>query len=233
MTRDDPFAPYRPLIEAAIERELDALPFSYAELLREEIGRAGVDGGPDGLLAAPALCLLAVDASGGRVEAAAPAAAGLALLEATTQLFKGLANGEYGAGLTGAWGFPRALNAGDAMFALAQSSLSRLTESEPDEARALTAAGLFDLACRRLSQALYVALDGRRPPAADPQAPLLALALALGALLGGAESTTAGLLAAAADRLALREGLEATPMSIGAKARLVEALDYLAEVAAP
>jgi len=230
MTRDDPFSPYRPLIEAAIGRELDALSFSYAELLREEIGVAGVAGGPDGLLAAPALCLLTVDASGGRMEAAAPAAAGLALLEATAQLFKGLAKGE---SLAGAWGFPRALNAGDAMFALAQSSLLRSTESEPEEARALAAAGLFDLACRRLSQALYVALDGLTPPVADPQAPLLALALALGALLGGAESTTADLLAAAADRPALREALAAAPLSAGAKARLVEALDYLAEVAAP
>ncbi len=58
MTSADRLAPYESLILAEMRGQLEAIPYSYAEMLRQELGSSGQDGRPDELLRSPALCLL-------------------------------------------------------------------------------------------------------------------------------------------------------------------------------
>jgi hypothetical protein len=61
MMAADVFAPYREALLAEVERQVGALPYTYATLLREQLGRRGGD--DDGLEAA-ALCLIAAESLG-------------------------------------------------------------------------------------------------------------------------------------------------------------------------
>ena len=191
MSAADPLATYRPIVLAELRRQVDALPFSYAEMLRQAVATEATDGHADALLAAPALCLLTVEACDGGSEAALTAATSLALVQAMARAFGEIGSGGADSSLEFVWGFPRSLNAGDAFFALAQSLLLQPQREGLDEERAFAATRLLDTTCRKLSEALFEKIAPRHGPdaaSATASAPLLKAAVALGALLGGARS---------------------------------------------
>ena len=175
----DVWAGRREALRNALALSLDALEFQYGELVREQ-----VEASPSSDFETPALaCLAAAEAAGGTAEAAMPAAVSLAFLAQMTLVFARLENTGGAASLSTAWGMPRALNAGDAMFALAQDTLL----SAPDELTAeqrMEATRMLDKGARALVDALLdcpeaeVAVVGQRT--------LLATALGLGGLFGGA-----------------------------------------------
>ena len=88
--------------------------------------------------------------------------------------------------LSTAWGMPRSLNAGDAFFAMAQESVLA-APAELTAADRLQATRILDGGSRDLLDALFAA-NGNADPVAIGQRALLPAAMALGALLGGADA---------------------------------------------
>ena len=145
----DPFASYRPALEAALTRAIDSLSTSHAVLLSHQV-ETGASREP-GLL-----CLLAADAMGAPAGAAEPAAVALSLLDAMAVTFGGL--DEEGAALS-RYGMPRSLNAGDGFYALAQSALLHATDAGDADQR-LQALQLLDATCNAHAEDMRLAAAG-------------------------------------------------------------------------
>lgn len=129
------------LLRESVKRSLAAEEGSHAALLHAQL----TDGGHGGENPAPLLCLAAAEALGSEAEAALPAATALFFLGEMGRVFRDVAEG---GGLAGPWGMPRALNAGDAFFALAQAAL--LADASADAERQLRALARLDEAARGL-----------------------------------------------------------------------------------
>jgi geranylgeranyl diphosphate synthase type I len=170
----------REQLSEAIGRSLDTLHFSHGQLVREQIEAAD----PAGYEVAAMACLSAAEAAGGSVDAALPGAVALALISEMGFTFRGLENSGGAASLSTAWGMPRALNAGDSMFALAQDALLSIPDEVTAEAR-LQATMVFDRGVRALIESMFDAGGGA--PASNCQRSLLPAAMALGGLLAGAD----------------------------------------------
>jgi hypothetical protein len=155
MTADaGPLAAYRAAVVEAVGARIESLNLSHAELMRAQLRLSERD--PMRFLPA-ALCLLTAEALGADRERAMPAAVAFALIEAMAEVFQGIgtAREDTSLGLKGAWGLPRTLNTGDALYALAQRSLLELG-SKSFKAQSVAEAGrVFDSACRRVSEALF------------------------------------------------------------------------------
>jgi hypothetical protein len=180
----DVWAGRRELLRDAIARRLEALEFSHGQLVREQIEAAAAEDYETAALA----CLAAAEAVGGLPDAAISGATALALLAQMGLVFTGLENSGGAASLSTAWGMPRSLNAGDAMFALAQMSLLS-GRDEMTAAKRLQATAILDGGSRALVEAL-VTTGRQEDAAATSQRALLPAALSLGGLLGGADDTT-------------------------------------------
>jgi hypothetical protein len=177
----DVWAGRREQLSEAIARSLDTIEFSHGQLVREQIEAAAL---ADYEMAALA-CLSAAEAVGSKSDTEVRGAMSIALMSQMGLVFAGLENSGGAASLSTAWGMPRALNAGDAMFVLAQDALL----SMPDEITAdvrLQAIVLLDVGARALVDSLFAAGDG--DPASTVQRALLASSMALGGLLGGADA---------------------------------------------
>jgi hypothetical protein len=176
----DPFAAYRPALLDALRSVIEAVTASYGVLLREQI--AGIE--PDEASLAPALlCIATTEAMGGRAIDAMPAATALGLIAMMGRVFQDIA-AENESGLGAAWGLPRALNAGDAFFVLAQQTLTAGT----DPARVVAALSELDKASRAYSDELHAGLT-TTPKRARGRS-LLAGAVTLGAIASGADAAT-------------------------------------------
>ena len=176
MSAADPFASYRALLREGVKQALVEQKGSHAALLHAQLA----EGDPPREGPAPLLCLLTADALGARPENALPAATALLLLTEMGRVFRDIAAD--GAGLAKPWGMPRALNAGDGLFALAQDALLA-ADAGLSADRRLRALDLLDAAARALGGELEAAAEGA---AAPPGSSLLAAALALGGLAAGA-----------------------------------------------
>jgi len=177
----DIWAGRRELLNEAIARSLSALEFSHGQLVREQVEASDRDETQTAALA----CLSAAEAAGGPAEAAIPAAVALTLISQMGMVFVGLENSRGGASLSTAWGMPRSLNAGDALFATAQESLLAFPDEITAENR-LRAASILDNGSRALVEALLV-LGEEHDPAAASQRALLPAAMALGGVFGGGD----------------------------------------------
>lgn len=133
------------LLRQSVNRSLAAEEGAHAALLHAQL----TDGGRGGEDPAPLLCLAAAEALGSKAEAALPAATALLFLGEMARVFGDV---ETGGGLAGPWGMPRALNAGDAFFALAQAAL--LADASADAERQLRALARLDEAARGLCSEL-------------------------------------------------------------------------------
>jgi hypothetical protein len=210
---EDPFAGYRPLLAAAKAGAVDALEFSHAALLREQVANSEAE--PDW----PALCcLLAADAVSGETGDALPAATAIALLGEMVRTFSAIAS-EDEAGLEGKWGMPRALNAGDAFYNLAQAMLLQGARNLDQERQFLLSTHL-DRACRAFAEWLFERSPGNKRS-------LVAAALTLGALAADADEATA---AQACEFTLGPDNRPTTGLSPGARAKLAAARPYLRNV---
>lgn len=238
----DPFAAYRPIVLAELRRIIDASAYSHAALLREQLATLAAaeapSSGPPDLLPS-CLCLLAAEALGGSPDAALPAAAALALLSSMGRVFSEIASERDGpraaSRLEAAWGLPRALNAGDGFFALAQSAL--LDAAGADADRTLQAVDLLETASRSYSDDLNATLDapsarGQRDRRPSPT--LLSAGASLGALYAGADGDVVDALGRFGRSMAMAAPdvtlLDRVSLPSSARKRLLEAAKYIEEV---
>jgi hypothetical protein len=130
------------------------------------------------------ICMATAEALDGNLEEATQAGVALVLLAAMRRVFDGIA-AEAKSSLEREWGMPRALNAGDGFFALAQQHFLASTGTLPVAQRAL-ALESFDRACQELSVEMN---------AATPSLSLQSVAASSGALFAGADTALIGSLA--------------------------------------
>jgi geranylgeranyl diphosphate synthase type I len=154
--------------------------------------------GPTGKRIRSALCLLSCEASGGTWSRALPAAAALELLHNFSLIHDDIEDGDPvrrgRPTLWAVWGIPQAINAGDALYALAHLTLLRITQKGVSDSTARTAARLFSETCLRVTegQHLDIGFEGRQQVSIDEYlamiagktAALVASACELGALIG-------------------------------------------------
>ncbi len=144
----------------------------------------------------PVFCLLVCEMLCGRSEPALPAAAAIELLHNFSLVHDDIEDGDrtrrHRATLWTLAGVPNAINAGDALFALAQRELLRLSERGLPGERVLAAARTFQETCVRLVEGQYLDMRGEMlaTGAPDSSTPLAyykqMIAGKTAALLGGA-----------------------------------------------
>lgn len=214
---EDPFAQLRAPLLAAARRLADARRFSHALLVRQQLQRHEHSRpATRRALLAPCLCLAAAEAAGARQEQALASAAALLCVVLMAEVFRELNAEGSATGLGTAWGMPRALNAGDAFFTLAQQAI--LESGLPPRRRARSLS-LLDGAARAVSETLASSLGD-----SAAQRALLPSALALGAAAAGApETVLASLLIASSGSGGGLVGAEAKDLLT----RLAPALDYV------
>jgi geranylgeranyl diphosphate synthase type I len=173
----------------------------YAHMLAYHLGWEGEGAGPKarGKRVRPMLLLLSAASAGGDWRAALPAAAAVelvhnfSLIHDDIQDHSALRRGR--PTLWARWNVAQAINAGDALFALAHLALDRLDARIPP-AQALAAHAILPRACLALTKGQYLDLsyEGRAdltaadywPMIGGKTAALLAACAELGALLAGA-----------------------------------------------
>ncbi|MFQ5943449.1 MAG: polyprenyl synthetase family protein [Anaerolineales bacterium] len=148
----------------------------------------------------PLLCLLSCAAAGGDWERAVPAATGIELIHNFSLIHDDIEDGSdlrrHRPTLWKIWGMPQAVNAGDALFALARLSGYRLLEHGHDRSTILEILQLLDETCLDLTKGQYLDLgfDLEKPQILDrylemirnKTASLVASSAAVGALCAGA-----------------------------------------------
>jgi hypothetical protein len=237
MSKDDPFAAYRPLLLHRVTEAVAAQPFNHAAVLQQQLERYSEAAAPPDVLLAPSLCLLIAAAFGSTGEAALQPATALLLLGLMAEVMLDLQPepGVAGSQLATLWGMPRALNAGDAFYVLAQKALLRRAPGLAPEARG-DALVLLDRAARNTSEALARAgALSTRARRVLVQRTLLPVALALGGLAGGAGASSRQALFAAGEVLGEIDG-DASSAVVAAvdgpvREPLLRAAGYIAEVA--
>ncbi|MCA9943664.1 MAG: polyprenyl synthetase family protein [Ardenticatenaceae bacterium] len=152
----------------------------------------------------PVICLLACQAAGGNWEQAVPAAAAIELLHNFSLIHDDIEDASPTRRgrktLWTIWGVEQAINAGDAMFAMAHLALNRLVDRGVSAETAVTALRRFDETCVRLTQGQHADMDfeTREDVSVDEYlamitgktAVLLSLCTELGALIAGCSQQT-------------------------------------------
>lgn len=194
-----------PAIEAALKEAVQPADGPRQELLREilayHMGWEGEGAGPkaSGKRVRPTLVLLSNAAAGGDWHKALPAAAAVEVLHNFSLIHDDIQdNSEQRRGrptLWAKWGVPQALNAGDAMFALAHISLEGLEKTTSSQIY-LEAARLLPRTSLQLTQGQHLDLayeqmgkldiDAYWPMIWGKTATLVATCARLGALVAGA-----------------------------------------------
>ncbi|MCS7060806.1 MAG: polyprenyl synthetase family protein [Anaerolineae bacterium] len=155
-----------PQIESEMRRVIaqlrgaqDCRPAVFVTMLNYHLGFAGVDGSPTqantGKRIRPMLTLLCCEATGGNRAQALPAAAAIELLHNFSLIHDDIEDrDELRRGrptLWKIWGEAKAINAGDAMFALAHIALENALEQGIEAERVLRALRVFDQTCLALT----------------------------------------------------------------------------------
>ena len=166
MALDAFLARYRPALEAEMRavvagdgpaRELFAL--LHYHLGWADAALAPVEADP-GKRIRPMLCLLACEACGGEWARALPAAAAIELLHNFSLIHDDIEDRDVTRRgrptLWSLWGEALAINAGDALFALAQLALGRLAETTGDPATTVAAGELFNRTCLALTEGQHL-----------------------------------------------------------------------------
>jgi geranylgeranyl diphosphate synthase type I len=139
MELSDLFTQYLPKIETEMRVALDATPLKDYPLLEEQVNYHLAWGVPtaSGKRIRPVLLLLTVESLGGDWQIALPAAAGVELLHNFSLIHDDIEDGsETRRGrrtVWSVWGLEHGINCGDAMFAAALFSMSRLRNAYGDE----------------------------------------------------------------------------------------------------
>jgi geranylgeranyl diphosphate synthase type I len=152
----------------------------------------------------PLLCLMACEAVGGDPEQALPAAAAIEILHNFSLVHDDIEDGDemrrHRPTAWSIWGVPQAINAGDGMFNLAYRALLGLSPRGIPAERVVTALDRFSETCMRLTEGQYldmsfeqrldVSVEEYLQMIAGKTAALIAAALSIGALVGGADRQT-------------------------------------------
>jgi len=163
-----------------------------------------LDGGGKGLR--PALCLLACEALGGEREKALPAAAAVELVHNFSLVHDDIedrdAERHHRPTVWSVWGDAQAINAGDALLALAHLALFRLADAGLSAATVVNSARVLDARTLEMveGQTLDLGFEGEVNVGLDDYfgmiekktGALFGCALHLGALVAGADDATAG-----------------------------------------
>jgi len=197
-------------VESRLQGFVDALDFGHsAELKRMLCYHMGwADDTGSGKRLRPALTLLSAGACGGDAAAAMPAALGVELLHNFTLIHDDIQDGSpmrHGRQtLWTRWGVAQAINAGDALFSIAQLALLGLSET-CSEAAALRAAREMNEVCLRLTKGQYLDMAFETDETIDlarylamiggKTAALIAYCTAMGGLAAGSDETTIARLA--------------------------------------
>lgn len=150
----------------------------------------------------PVICLLACQAAGGNWQQAVPAAAAIELLHNFSLIHDDIEDASPTRRgrktLWTIWGQEQAINAGDAMFALAHIALNRLIDRGVGAETAVLALRRFDETCVRLTQGQHadmdfetrdsVSVDEYLAMITGKTAVLLSLCTELGALIAGKDT---------------------------------------------
>jgi geranylgeranyl diphosphate synthase type I len=198
----------RPAVEAELRLVFSASlreeQTGLVDMLSYHMGWSGNGAGPDaqGKRIRPLLVLLSCAAANGDWHKALPAAAAVELIhnfslihddiQDQSELRRGRAT------IWKLWGMPQAINAGDLMFTLSYSAVSRLADTANADI-AVKATMLINQACIRLTrgQFLDISYESRRdlvledywPMVSGKTAALLACSAQLGALTSGANAS--------------------------------------------
>lgn len=154
---------------------------------------------PSGKRVRPALCLMAADAVSGGWQIAVPAASAVELLHEFSLIHDDIEDRDrerrHRETLWSIWGEAQGINAGDALFALAQIALTQLERSGVPATTIVDAQRRFNMTALRLCQGQHLDLDFETRDAVTPSeyltmiggktVALLALAPELGALVAG------------------------------------------------
>ncbi len=152
----------------------------------------------------PILCLLACQAAGGDWRQALPAAAAIELLHNFSLIHDDVEdNSPTRRGrdtVWKIWGIEQAINAGDAMFALAHLALNRLADRDVAAPVVVQALRRFDETCVALTQGQHADMDFEKRDQVNVDeylamitgktAVLISLSAELGALIAGADAAT-------------------------------------------
>ncbi len=203
-------APYLRAIEDDLHQALACESSRHAglyDMLRYHLGWQDSSGipaaGGHGKRLRPLLCLLACEAVGGSWESAVPAATALELIHNFTLIHDDLEDDSplrhQRPTVWSVWGAAQAINAGDALWALARQSMYRLPDRGTEPTVALRVARLLDEACLQVFEGQYldIASEGDRELTVQTYeqlvqgktVALIVAALVSGALLGGAGPT--------------------------------------------
>jgi geranylgeranyl diphosphate synthase type I len=197
-------ATYLPAIEAELQHQVNRLnePIyaPFYEMLTYHMGWSGEGAGPEasGKRIRPLLVLLACAASGGEWQGAMPAAAAIELIHNFSLVHDDIQdNSDKRRGrptVWKIWGMPIGINAGDALFVIAQQALFDLHRHHPAET-VLQAARVFHQACLDLTKGQYLDLSYENRTdlqesdywamVAGKTAALISACAQIGALLGG------------------------------------------------
>lgn len=151
----------------------------------------------------PLLCLLTCQAAGGDWPQALPAAAAIEILHNFSLVHDDIEDASPTRRgrqtVWQIWGIEQAINAGDAMFALAHLAMNRLIERGVDAAIVVQALRRFDETCVRLTQGQHADMDFEKRNGVSvaeymamiegKTAVLVSLATELGARIAGANET--------------------------------------------
>lgn len=203
----DPFTRYLPALETELRRSVSAPPEGPALLygmLRYHLGWVDANFQPRdadaGKRLRPIFLLLCCEAHGGEWERALPAAAAVELLHNFSLIHDDIedrdATRRGRATLWSIWGEAQAINAGDALFALAYHALLNLHHTIASPALVLAALSRFNHVVVRLTEGQCLDIDFEQQTTveeatylrmiAGKTAALLGLACELGALLANA-----------------------------------------------
>ncbi|MBW6466901.1 MAG: polyprenyl synthetase family protein [Brevefilum sp.] len=219
MTLEAKLAGLVPEIEANLQAFLGSLDFGHSlglrEMLTYHMGWAEGDCG-SGKRLRPVITLLCAGACGGAYAAAMPAAVGVELLHNFTLIHDDIEDQSpirHGRPtLWTRWGVAQAVNAGDALFSIAQLALLGLVETcgEPIAARA---ARELNHTCLRLTRGQYLDMAFEEEEVVELEtylamiqgktAALIAFAAPVGGLAAGADEATVSGLAAYGENLGM------------------------------
>ncbi len=194
---------YHRAIRTELEDIIDSSPPVLSGMLRYHMGWQDENGcdseGGSGKLIRPSLCLLSCRAAGGDTSQAMPAAAAVELVHSFSLIHDDVEDGSqerhHRPAVWTLWGTPQAINAGDAMFALAYLALLRLSDRGISSERVVRSAEMLSQACLELCEGqcldigfetrLDITVDDYLAMAGKKTAALLAASSSLGAYLGG------------------------------------------------
>lgn len=212
---------YRDGVVEAMRAALDRPGVRHIGLMRYHLGWQDAEGRETapagGKMIRPALCLLSCEAVGGDAARAMPAAAALELLHNFTLIHDDIEDvSDMRRGRETLWrvaGLPKALNAGDGMFVLAQRELLGLADAGVPAERVLDAARVLDDACVALCEGQHADIEFERRAEVSlaeyevmiggKTAALLGASMAIGGTAGGADTATVDALGECGRRLGM------------------------------